>query len=294
MVNVSFNFINYKSMNHNITDKAKEHNLTYLGKGKPRYHIFKFNECGHTQEIRSDKFYSGTFQCSTCLKEKMKQEYSKNGLTQLKAEKNKASLFRINACGHTQVIRNDNARLGKFVCQTCEQAKHEQEAKENNVTILKYMGKNHYLYRLNECGHEKIICRNNLKRGSFECQECEETYRTKPSNIYLIKIKDKESKKSWVKLGVSKNTQTRIGGYGLKSSCEAEVLIEINFPTYNEATRIEKKIHSKYHNKKLDKEEMKKYLTRSGNTECYSIRMRKILLEELEPYFEEDEMKEAA
>ena len=53
---------------------AKKNNLQYLGKASKKtldshhYRKFKFNECGHDQEIRIDHLKEGWFICNTCEK----------------------------------------------------------------------------------------------------------------------------------------------------------------------------------------------------------------------------------
>lgn len=284
-------------MNKESIEKAKSQKLTYLGKSdKKRHHLFQFDECGHKQDIRGDKISTGNFHCSTCFENKNLIDYQSQGLTLIESYKNKQSLFKINKCNHEQIIRNDHAKKSNFFCYTCDIEKHKQEAKEKNVTILDInpIRRSSYLYLLNECGHTKIISRTNLRKGSFQCQKCESTYLTKPTNIYLLQITDKVSGHSWLKLGVAKNTDTRISGYGLKNSCETKTIKEIPFDTYLEAIKIEKKIHSKYHTKKLNKELMKKYLQRSGNTECYDNNMLQILLKSLDSHITQNNKNKAA
>ncbi len=274
-------------MNEETIKKAKSQNLTYLGKSdKHRYHLFLFDECGHTQDIRGDKISTGEFHCATCFENKNLIDYQSQGLTQIKTLQNKQSLFKINKCKHQQIIRNDHAKKGHFFCHACDLKKHNLEAKEKKLTLLdpKPIKNNSFLYRLNECGHTKIIKRTHMKKDSFQCQKCDDTYLTKPSNIYLIQITDNDTNRSWLKLGVAKNIEARISGYGLKGNCKTKTIKEIPFDTYLEAIKIEKTIHSRYHQDKLDKKLMKQFLQRSGNTECYDNAMRKKLLRSLKSF----------
>lgn len=51
-----------------LKTKAKAKGLTWLKQTKKAYGIFRFNECGHEQEIRSDQVFSGCFTCHLCKK----------------------------------------------------------------------------------------------------------------------------------------------------------------------------------------------------------------------------------
>jgi hypothetical protein len=49
-----------------LKNKADAKGATWLKQTKKAYGIFRFNECGHEQEIRSDQVFSGCFTCHLC------------------------------------------------------------------------------------------------------------------------------------------------------------------------------------------------------------------------------------
>lgn len=248
---------------------AKEKGLTYLNRDEGRYHLYRFNDCRHTQKIRSDKVISGQFQCRACNEAEYQKEAEKHNLTLVEFKKLSCGnhVYRFNECGHTQEIRTDNLKIGKFRCKTCSKEKHEVAAEQYNLKIIKHIHADKFLYEL-PCGHTKEISRSKVLVGSFQCQVCDASYHTQPSKLYLVKMYNRLTRKSWVKLGIAKNIEHRIKNYGLSSFITTKILFEKDFETHLDALTIEQNLHSKYKDKKVDPEFMKRYM-KSGFSECY-------------------------
>jgi hypothetical protein len=120
-------------------DTAQEADLTLLKKLRPHYNLYRFNKCGHEQEIKTQAVTEKRFICRTCRDNKLQSDAKENGLTWLKQTRYLYGLFRFNTCGHEQEIQNSHARRGAFVCQTCDES---WATRESNlyVTMIELQG----------------------------------------------------------------------------------------------------------------------------------------------------------
>lgn len=116
------------------------------------------------------------------------------------------------------------------------------------------------------------------KKNLWICQECNSDVRSKQTNVYLLKITCGSF--SWLKLGYAHNVQNRVLHYGLPKNRQVEQLFYLEFKSAFDALDFEKKIHSKYLSEKLDSCIMKKYMRKSGYTECYPLGIQEKLLNE--------------
>ncbi len=66
----------------------------------------------------------------------------------------------------------------------------------------------------------------------------------------------------------------------------SELIECVSFSTGLEAIKVEKSLHSDYKDSRLPLEDMRKYHTRNGFTECYPISLCSTLREELMRYKE--------
>ena len=135
------------------------------------------------------------------------------------------------------------------------------------------------LYSL-PCGHEQEVTTGNLRIGNFECQTCEDTSRTLPSNVYLLYIKVDSDE--WLKLGYAKSVNQRVKQYGLLEGSEVTTIASLPFDTGNEAHAVEAEIHKRYRRKRLTKKQMMDFHTVGGFNECYPVIMLETLLAKLE------------
>lgn len=163
---------------------------------------------------------------------------------------------------------------------TCWKKELEEQAEEADATYLRRTRKGYAEYKLHECGHTREIAIHHVRNKSFNCHECEETSWEEPSKVYLLKIEVGDF--SWLKLGHARYVQRRIWEYGLPKENIVERIVVIDFETGREAHNFENQINQKYDNKRLPKNKMKKYMSVTGATECYPLKMLDKLLEELE------------
>lgn len=107
--------------NEKHDQEAAERGLTLLGAGKNyKCRLYRFDKCGHEQDIRIDSVRSNNFRCNQCQQDKHDQEAAKRGLTIVGKGKNRYfRLYRFNGCGHEQEIAVSSVRINSFGCINC-------------------------------------------------------------------------------------------------------------------------------------------------------------------------------
>jgi len=118
-----------------------------------------------------------------------------------------------------------------------------------------------------------------MRKGYFCCNTCEETYRTQPSNVYLLHIKNGSDE--WLKLGYAKNVNTRINQYGLPPGAVVTDVVVTAFATGSDAHEYEEALHAQFKRKKLSQKRAKELGMVSGFTECYPVNLIDHLAAEL-------------
>ncbi len=271
-----------KCLDERLETESQSAGLTIVGPGTSAdYRIYRFNECGHEQELFVAHVRRGNFRCGSCHEEKLNSEARAVDLTLLGPGKDhRYRIYRFRECGHEQEIITGHVREGNFRCGSCHQEKLNSEAKAVNLTLLG-PGKDprYRSYRFNECGHEQQFQTGDIRRNNFLCSICEKTARDLPSNVYLLKIKMPTFE--WVKIGYARDVASRIKQYGLLDGAKVSKIIVRPFETGREAHQFEESIHIKYGKKRVAVGKMKKFHTRSGFDECYPTSLLEILSEEI-------------
>ena len=261
--------------------EAAEYGLKILGSGqKPTYRKYKFLNCGHIKEMLLVNVRRSGGSCEICFETKIKEDAKKAGLQFIKkTNKRNRYAYKVIKCGHFQDFLLEKVRNKQIRCSICLQIKHEKEAAKYGLKILG-PGKKSTLrkYKFDECGHTKEMEPGNVRLGFFNCQICEDTSRTQPSNVYLLKIKAGDMQ--WLKLGYSKRIESRIKQYQLPTNSKIIKLSVVKFKTGNAAHNIESSIHRKFKKHRLPSKKMKKFHT-TGFDECYPMEMKETLLKEL-------------
>jgi hypothetical protein len=108
---------------HKLSSEAADVGLDLLKKVNKDRAIYRFNTCGHEQDIMCSNVRKGIrfFKCQTCHDIKINSESIASGLEMLEKIDSSYGSYRFKKCGHTQSIRFEAVRDKRFVCQQCEQ-----------------------------------------------------------------------------------------------------------------------------------------------------------------------------
>ena len=119
-----------------LNDEAKAVGLTLLGAGRTViYRTYRFDKCGHEQEIQIHKVRENILRCNQCQEDKINEETKAVGLTLLGAGRtSNFRTYRFDQCGHEQEIQKSAVRINNFICNTCEETARDLPSK---VYLLK-------------------------------------------------------------------------------------------------------------------------------------------------------------
>ena len=192
------------------------------------------------------------------------------------------SHYVLNECGHQQQILYGKVREQKnYHCRECLRLKHVKEATDAGVVLLgsaEARSNQYRSYRF-KCGHIRDATTAQVRQKHILCNECEDTYLKKPSEIYVLRIMT--SGQTFLKLGISSNLFYRVQTYGLPVGSQVFKVASRAFPTGKASTLLEKTFHTKHKNKKLPKQQMKQFFAISGYTECYPTDFSQCIINEL-------------
>ena len=287
-----------------MVDEAASKNLKIIGPSAKKHitkssnwRSYQFLECGHKQDITLQNVRRGQFICEICRVELIKKDAAKLGLILIKTFFKKDADKRIGRawgeykfkkCGHLKTERIDVIQNEMIRCDTCLDIKHKREAKKAGLLFLGEAKENHggasktsnwRSYQFIKCAHIRDITLQNVRKNSFVCNSCFDTFLELPSNLYLLSLK--VGSFEWLKFGYSKNVTSRIEQYGLSKKTKIKKIKIIKFKTGREALNAESVINKNNNLYKLSFHKMKHYHKKSGYTECYPIEMKDKLLKEL-------------
>lgn len=185
--------------------------------------------------------------------------------------------YRWAACGHVAEYETSNVRDGRARCQQCIDQRLIEEAAAVGLALIG-PGRNaqHRTYRWTACGHSAGYQTGNVRDGHVLCRTCNDTSRTKPGYIYLLRIECDGA--GWLKLGYAKRVDTRTKGYGLPSHATIEVLRSVPYSTGEEAHRVEASIHGRLAKYRISSEIMACYHRRGGYSECYPVTVKPLIV----------------
>jgi hypothetical protein len=232
-----------------------------------------------TQSVRNSKVEK----CLQCFEESLELACRENNYKYLGKIGEESGAFReivFNSCGHSKIVHHCQIIKGNAVCRICVANGHKEAALEHGIVGLS--DTEDYRYKLYElpCGHNKVLRVDHAKDGSYLCDTCENSHYTKPSKIYLFKMKHEDF--SWLKLGFARNINVRKNNYGLIGGVESELIYEIPVDLGRTAIKIEKKLHRDFKEYRYPKNLMKKYHVNNGFTECYPVSTIELFKKEFE------------
>lgn len=180
--------------------------------------------CGHSLERRADQIRTGDWRCQACVDTKLNEECEKVGLSLVGKGSDKAyRTYQFKDCGHVKEITTASVRNRTFHCDVCFWDDVDNVLTKRGLKIIDKGAKGHSrLFQFLDCGHVQDIELQNAKDGSFVCHECDDTFYTLPSNVYLLRLIAPNFE--WLKLGYAKVVETRIRQYRLSLGVIAEPL----------------------------------------------------------------------
>jgi hypothetical protein len=253
--------------NQKLLNNSRPFGVIWLNQTRIGYGLYRFKDCGHEQEIQNANIVRKSFGCQTCRHQKYIKEAADNGRVKwiLQTKGNHGEYLFIE-CGHKQEIINAEVRKNNFKCVTCQYQKYKNEAcVGGRVKWLNYLRRHHCLYQFLDCGHQQEIAISCVKKGTFICRTCEETWYTKPSKVYVHSISLQGE--TIIKVGYAQNLEHRIKGYGLPIETIVQTVLVITTKTGKEASDIETKILQKF--KRFRAKNIAHIMTKSGSTECF-------------------------
>lgn len=269
-----------------LADDLDKINCDLLETRKRGEYLVRFRSCGHTvlknsHGVRARK----TDWCPICADKTFQERLDLLGITPTGVGSGRNKEYLINNCGHTVVLRTDQISRGTLICSTCAELDFKRKIESFGLQQLPIKGSKSgfRVFRL-PCGCTQELGMFSAKIGRWNCKQCNESHYKKESSVYLIKFSCEGFE--WLKLGFSRNIDTRIIAYKMKEGCVSELIECVSFSTGLEAIKVEKSLHSDYKDLRLPPEDMRKYHTRNGFTECYPVSLCSTLREELMKYKE--------
>jgi hypothetical protein len=256
------------------------------------YKLYKHSACGHeilyaTYNVAKKKHIN----CSVCLTESRFDKAEELGLELLKDQSEKWMYreYRFKSCGHTQFLKLQDVMRGLVAaCRTCRDARTIEEAENRGLTLLEFNyesinNEREYknLYKL-PCGCTKALKSGNVRRDVWACDT--HSHLGKDSTLYVLEIISDFD--TVIKVGKASDLPKRISSINFKDGVHYEVLYESPTSSGAEILKIEQAIHKKFEKINLD-HNYAKSLMDNGWTECYPIRYKSEILQEIRRVFNE-------
>lgn len=255
-----------KCFHERLKTEAAERGWEWVKPAAPKCSLYRHVACGHTQQFAMGTMRNEPVRCMNCWIEKSKNEAIMQGWVWVEYKGSGKALYQ-HHCGNFQEHHMSNMRDGSPQCQHCWVEKTRNEAKVLGWEWVKQTGVHHSLYR-HSCGNTQEMWMGNVRRGAGMCHACEESWATKPSNMYLLRITIQNGP-VFLKLGIARNVSVRITNYGLPEGASVVILHTIAYAKGKDAVKHEKIIHrTVVHNTGAERFDASDYMD-SGHTECY-------------------------
>lgn len=264
---------------------AKEKGLKFIRHERGDLCLYRVNKCSHTIVLSTSNLFntSGEYKCTKCYSEKENTILETKNI-EVVSRKYRfhngryKSLFMYTACNHTFEAYDYQIKSNYSDCKVCKDNQFKELLSISDLELINKISSTKGLYRFKNCGHTREIDRAAIVRGNFVCQECNSSHKLKPSNLYILKFTT-NCGYEFLKLGYGKNVNNRIREYTLKDIRGVEIILEVQVITGNVARKIENSIHNDLKAYKIDSNNIRKYLTKSGFSECYEISMLNSLID---------------
>lgn len=247
----------------------------YQVSGSSNTWLWEFIKCGHTMRATTTNVRHSQPKCQECLKIKHSNQALDSGLVLLgpairsDLDANFRS-YRIIECGHEKDLAISASKDGSYTCNICLKTKWQEAAKKIGLTYVgEASGHGRSIYNFDKCGHKRELLKSHVSLEKIiNCNTCEENSWSQPSYIYLIKL-SLQGVPTWLKLGYAGHVEQRIGQYGLADNIKYEILKQSATSSRTVAHEIERQMIQVYGKQRLNLEDMRKYMSISGFSECY-------------------------
>lgn len=250
-------------------DEANAHGWEWLSQIDSSFSLYRNLNCGHEQYCRMNNVRVGKVHCGECVLTKFKSEARLVGWQWLEQSSVKGyCLYRHNDCGHVQQNQMGHMRLGNVRCDRCQSTKLREEAETQGWTHIGQIDRRYGNYRHVSCGHQQQHASCNMRLGNVVCHGCGESWVTKPSNMYLLRISVDDV--CFLKLGIARDVGVRSGRYGLPERANIEIVRTIAYETGKEAYGQEMRIHKTVtDHPAVTRYNASRFMV-NGFTECYA------------------------
>ncbi len=260
-----------------LTEHFDKFNCDYLGlpkfdrKGNMVFRAVRFRGCGHEQDVcytnSTRKDAIGGPICKQCQKEAKDVLFTKHNYEVLDQITKDKFLVK-KPCGHITHAYIDHMKHYDVIeCRECIFERHLRFCENMGLEYIEPRSPTKALYKFKCCGAEKELFKIAVERGNCLCPSCGNGWMTKPSKLYLFEM-ETTSGFVFLKFGYGKDLNNRLREYRLKDCTLKNIIYTIDLPSGFVAMKEELRIHGEL-GERLDKVEMRKYLTRGGFSECY-------------------------
>lgn len=257
--------------NEELKNQTESFGYELLCKVRGSIYKTRAKDCGHEFEMYLGSIRARrTDRCPVCYEEKIAEECKDFGLEMIGPTTTHLGQYRkykFVSCGHTIDTAPEAIRDNRFECKPCIEAEFLSLIEPQGLKVLPKKSSNGYRWFSLPCGCEKEIRMEHARNGNWICGNCDDSYYTKDSNLYLVQYELDGF--SWLKFGFARNLELRFNSYGVSSSAKKNLLIAVPISSGYEALKVEKEIHSEFKKDRLDKNLMMKYHKHNGHTECY-------------------------
>lgn len=247
--------------------EAQAHGWTWLSKINDNKSEYRCNTCGSKQHANMNAIRNGNARCVECKQSKWKSEAHDNGFKWLFNVDKSSGLYECVTCGYRVKLYTYHMRKGQVSCSCCQEEKWKREAQLQGWVWQKRHNCVKSIYR-HLCGHEQHTQMSAMRNGLVTCHGCGDSWVTKPSNTYLLRIKIDNT--CFLKLGIARDVGVRTTTYGLPDHARVEIVRTIAYPTGQQAVGHEKRIHRTITEHPAVIRFDASYWMGNGHTECYT------------------------
>lgn len=259
--------------------EARLHGYEFIEQGANKNTAnYKHLDCGQISNFQLIHMRVGNVVCHHCIISNRKEFAKTQGYDWLSSINKNTDQYRHIDCGRISNYSPFGMRIGSVCCKHCQEDRYLSEALEHGYEWLERAGGTLSRYKHISCGFVQTKQLDAMRKGRISCANCEGSWYTKKSTLYLIEITDNDF--SWLKLGISGNIKRRLQRYGLPKSSTVLPVCQIQYGSGEEAIFIENKLHKMFEKYCLPKDKMMCFMD-NGFTECYDIVCKDSLMEEI-------------